>query len=82
MERADLERLPPGKLIDLILAQQAVIEQLRARLAQPAKTPANSSVPPAHGYKPQRKPPADIPRYLPGSPELWAGHPGAGGLLA
>ena len=59
MERADLERLPPGKLIDLILAQQAVIEQLRARLAQPAKTPANSSVPPAHGYKPQRKPPAD-----------------------
>lgn len=79
MHRANLERLPPGQLIDLILALQARNEQLAARvaeletrLAQPAKTATNSSVPPAQGYKPKRKPPTNGPRKR--GPK--AGHPG------
>jgi len=85
MQRANLERLPPGQLIDLILALQARNEELaarvaelEARLAQPVKTATNSSVPPAQGYKPKRKPPADSPRKR--GPK--AGHPGTTWVLA
>src|SRR5918997_5455109 len=61
MDREALARLDPEALIEIILRQQAVIEQLTARVAEveaglggPPKTPENSSVPPAAGFKPNR----------------------------
>ena len=61
MDRDALERLSQDDLIALVLAQAAQIEtltkrvaELEAKLAQPPKTPDNSSVPPSQGHKPNR----------------------------
>jgi transposase len=61
MDRTVLAELDPEALIALILQQQALIEQLSARVAEleaklggPSKTSANSSVPPSQGFKPNR----------------------------
>ncbi len=66
MNRENLFTLSKDELVALILAQKALIEEqtrqiaalsarvadLEARLAAPAKTPNNSSLPPAKGQKP------------------------------
>ncbi len=67
MDRDALERLSKEDLITLVLAQAAQIaalmvqnEELHKRVAEletrlgPPKTPDNSSLPPAQGYKPSR----------------------------
>jgi transposase len=71
MDRDELSWLPRAELIELVLRlqalagaavrQQALIEQLTARVAElearlggPPKTPGNSSVPPSRGFKPDR----------------------------
>jgi transposase len=58
MDRADLEGLSREGLIELVLAQAALLAQLSARVAEleaklglPSKTPDNSGVPPSHGRK-------------------------------
>jgi len=79
MTREELQRLSVGELVELVLHLQATVEQLQARMTQleaqverPKKTPANSSVPPAKGYKVNRKETAE------GSPKRGPkqGHPG------
>jgi transposase len=79
MTREDLLRQPVTDLVEIILQQQtriaqleAQVAELEARLARPRKTPANSSVPPAKGYKANRKPSAAGPRKR--GPKK--GHPG------
>lgn len=61
MDREALAQLDSEALIELILRQQAVIEQLTARVAElearlggPPKTSGNSSVPPSAGFKANR----------------------------
>jgi len=60
MNREALERLSKDDLIALVLAQAAQIAALEKRIAElearlgPAKTPDNSSLPPAQGHKPNR----------------------------
>ena len=70
VDRETLLALSKDDLVTLILAQQAQIEaltvqvqtltaritELEARLNAPAKTPDNSSMPPAKGQKPNRPP--------------------------
>ena len=70
MERTDLEQLDKPELIEIILEMKAVVEtvrqeneqlqkqvsELEKELDRPAKTPENSSVPPALGRKPKKKP--------------------------
>lgn len=51
MTREDLSRLSVAELIDLVLRLQSRLEQLEAERRRPAKTPANSSVPPSQGQK-------------------------------
>lgn len=86
MTREELQSLSRDQLIDLVLQQEALIQQLsaqvatlearvaelEARLSQPPKTPANSSVPPAKSYKADRKPAAGKGKKR--GPKL--GHPG------
>jgi len=79
MTREELARKSHAELVELVLQLQAANEQLQARvtelearLTRPRKTPANSSVPPAKAYKPNRQPPADSPRKR--GPKV--GHPG------
>lgn len=79
MTREELLQRPVAELVELILQQQATIAQLEAkvaeleaRLARPRKTPTNSSVPPAKGYKANREPSTDGQRKR-GPKE---GHPG------
>jgi transposase len=62
MDRAGLAQYDPAALIAIILRQQETIErlvaevtELRAQVSQPPKTPANSSVPPSVGFKPNRE---------------------------
>lgn len=64
MDRAVLDSLDREQLIEIILAQAAVIErltrrveELEARLGLPPKTPDNSSVPPSQGRKASAAPP-------------------------
>jgi transposase len=87
VNRAALLSLSHDDLIALILAQQAQIEaqahqisiltarvaELEARLAAPAKTPDNSSIPPSKGQKPNRPDHPKKPR---------GGHPGVARALA
>jgi transposase len=68
MDREALAQLSKDELIALILAQAEVIarqvaqiaaltrqvEELEAKLGKPPKTPANSSLPPSQGHKPNR----------------------------
>src|SRR5947207_13278806 len=57
MDRDALEALDKAALIELIVQLQVRITALEAelaRLGQPPKTPENSSVPPAQGFKPNR----------------------------
>ena len=61
MDREALAQLDPEARIEIILRQQAAIEQLTARVAElearlggPPKTPENSSVPPSRGQKANR----------------------------
>lgn len=86
MTREELQLLSRDQLMDLVLQQQALIQQLSADIAtlearvaelearpsQPPKTPANSSVPPAKGYKADQKPGAGKGKKR--GPK--AGHPG------
>jgi transposase len=65
MDRAGLDSLEREQLIEIILAQAAMIEQLtrrvaelEARLGLPPKTPDNSSVPPSQARKTSAAPPA------------------------
>ena len=62
MTQKELAGLPKEDLIEIILQLYVENEQLKARLAElekqqqrPAKTPQNSSVPPAAGRKANRK---------------------------
>jgi len=62
MTREELQRLSVGELVELVLHLQATVEQLQARITRleaqvgrPKKTPSNSSVSPANGYKANRK---------------------------
>lgn len=87
MDREALARLSKDELIALILAQAEVItqqaaqiaaltkrvEELEAKLGAPPKTPANSSLPPSHGHKPNRAERRATKRK---------GHPGAFRALA
>ena len=64
MTREQLEQLSKGELVEIILQQQATIEQLQARVAQleelvnrltqPPKDASNSSTPPSKNRKPNR----------------------------
>jgi len=61
MDREALAQLDREALIEIILRQQALIEQLTARVAElearlggPPKTSANASVPPSAGFKANR----------------------------
>jgi len=64
MTRKQLEQLLKAELIEIILQQQALIEQLQARVAelerainrltQPPKDASNSSTPPSQTRKPNR----------------------------
>ena len=64
MTREQLEQLSKGELVEIILQQQATIEQLQARVAQleelvnrltqPPKDASNSSTPPSKTRKPNR----------------------------
>jgi transposase len=61
MTREELQRLSVAELVEMVLQLQATVQQLQARIseleehiARPKKTPANSSVPPAKGYKANR----------------------------
>jgi transposase len=51
MNRADLEVLSQGQLIELVLGLAQRVAELEGRLELPPKTPENSSVPPSHGRK-------------------------------
>jgi hypothetical protein len=53
MNRAELEALSREQLIELVLGLAQRVAELEAKLGGPPKTPANSSVPPAQGQKPQ-----------------------------
>ena len=84
MDRGVLDSLDRERLIEIILAQAAVIEQLtrrvaelEARLGQPPKTPDNSSVPPSQGRKASAAAPAsNRPRKgRPGSHRALAARP-------
>lgn len=65
MSRQELEQLSKPRLIEIILQQQALIEQVQARVAQledqikgliqPPKDSSNSSVPPSKTRKPNRR---------------------------
>ena len=62
MERTELEQLAKDELITIILELRATVARLTERvrelekeLARPAKTPENSSVPPASGQKASKK---------------------------
>jgi len=64
MTREELQQLSKPQLIEIILCQQALIEQLQARVAQleewikqltrPPKDCSNSSVPPSKSAKRKR----------------------------
>ncbi len=57
MDREALEALDKRALVELIVQLRARLAELEAELAglrQPPKTPENSSVPPAQGFKPNR----------------------------
>ncbi len=58
-ERKALKQLSIDELVDIILALQAKVQELEARLNRPAKTPRNSSTPPSQelkGKRPKKKP--------------------------
>ena len=83
MTQKELAGLPKEDLIEIILQLYVENEQLKARLAElekqqqrPAKTPQNSSVPPAAGRKANRKK-AKRPRSK-GKRGAKAGHKGQG----
>ena len=83
MNRDALLALSKDDLIALILAQQAQIEALSARIAEmearlniPPKTPDNSSTPPSAGQKPSRPDrPRRSRRGRPGVTRALAEHP-------
>ena len=64
MTRKQLQQLAKPELIEIILRQQALIEQLQARVAEleeqikrltePPKDASNSSIPPSQSPKPNR----------------------------
>jgi len=54
MDRAALAELSQEQLIEMILRLAAEVAELKAQAGQPPKTPSNSSVPPAVGFKPNR----------------------------
>ena len=54
MDREALAELSREQLTELVLALAARVAELEARLGGPPKTPANSSVPPSVGFKPNR----------------------------
>jgi transposase len=62
MARIDLSRLRPEEKDALILALLERIAALEAKLTQPPKTPANSSLPPSRGQKANRRPRPKTPR--------------------
>jgi transposase len=79
MTREELQRLSVAELVEMVLQLQATVQQLQARIreleaqvARPKKTPANSSVPPAKGYKANR--PASAEGAAKRGPN--EGHPG------
>ena len=54
MDAASLNRLDKSELIALVLALDARVAALEAKLGQPPKTPDNSSLPPSRGQKANR----------------------------
>ena len=62
MIRPDLSRLSPEEKDALILALLDRIAVLEAKLGEPPKTPANSSLPPSRGQKANRPPRPKRPR--------------------
>ena len=85
MNREALLALSKDELVDLILAQHALIETLTARIAaleaklnSPPKTPGNSSLPPSKGRKPNLPGRPGKPRHgRPGVTRALAEHPDA-----
>jgi transposase len=71
-ERNALKQLDIDELVDIILALQAKVQELEARLNRPPKTPRNSSTPPSQGRKGKR--PKEKPQAKRGPK---AGHPGS-----
>lgn len=62
MTRLDLSRLSSAEKDTLILALLDRVAALEAKLGQPPKTPANSSLPPSRGQKGDRPPRPKTPR--------------------
>lgn len=54
MDASSLNRLDKSELITLVLALDARVAALEAKLGQPPKTPDNSSLPPSRGQKANR----------------------------
>ena len=54
MDASSLNRLDKSELIMLVLALDARVAALEAKLGQPPKTPDNSSLPPSRGQKANR----------------------------
>ena len=76
MNRAVLQSLSKDDLIALVLALAARVSALEAKLATPAKTPDNSSLPPSKGQKPNRPDRAKKGRHgRPGVARALAEHP-------
>ena len=68
MTRIELSRLRPEEKDALILALLARVAALEAKLGQPPKTPANSSLPPSRGPKATKPPRPRRPRRRRGGP--------------
>jgi len=76
VNRAVLQSLSKDDLIALVLALAARVSALEAKLATPAKTPDNSSLPPSKGQKPNRPDRAKKGRHgRPGVARALAEHP-------
>jgi len=83
--REELPQLSKAELIEIVLAQQALIEQLQVRVAEleeqlkrltgPPKDCSNSSVPPSQSPKPNRSNQDSKRGPKRGAPGRWSSFP-------